>query len=99
MQGQILKPYLKAISEVASYGDAREESYYSALEDLIGSFAGSSGRKDIWFFRVKCGNDTCYRKATITLNLKCSKLRKPKALRFMSLTLLLIPSTMPLVVR
>ncbi len=31
----ILKSYLKGISEVASKGDAREESYYSCLEGLL----------------------------------------------------------------
>lgn len=56
-------------------------------------------QKDIWLFRLKCGNKTCYRKATITLRRKFPKLRKPNALRLMSLILLLIPSTIPLVVR
>lgn len=31
----MLKPYLKKIYEVASRGDAREESYYTVLEDLL----------------------------------------------------------------
>ena len=50
-------------------------------------------------FRVKCGNELSYRNATMTRIRKCSKLRNPKARRLKSLILLLIPSTMPLVVR
>jgi len=43
----ILKNYFKAITEVASQGDAREESFYSCLEDLLGQFAASSGRTEV----------------------------------------------------
>ena len=54
---------------------------------------------NIWLFRVKCGNGASYRNAAMTRIRKCSKLRNPKARRLMSLILLLMPSTMPLVVR
>ncbi|MDY6839750.1 MAG: type ISP restriction/modification enzyme [Thermodesulfobacteriota bacterium] len=43
----ILKNYFKAITEVAGQGDAREESFYSCLEDLFGQFAASSGRTEV----------------------------------------------------
>ena len=50
-------------------------------------------------FRVKCGKGVSYKNAAMTRIRKCSKLRNPKARRLISLILLLIPSTMPLVVR
>jgi hypothetical protein len=37
----MLKPYLKRIYEVANRGDAREESYYSILEDLLKEYIES----------------------------------------------------------
>lgn len=37
----MLKSYIKRIFEVASRGDAREESYYSCLEELLKNFADS----------------------------------------------------------
>jgi len=43
----MLKPYLKKIFEVAQRGDAREESYYSILVDLLKGYTESIGRKDI----------------------------------------------------
>ncbi|GAI27368.1 unnamed protein product [marine sediment metagenome] len=43
----MLKSYLKKIHEVASRGDAREESYYSALEDLLKEYAESTNKKNI----------------------------------------------------
>jgi len=43
----MLKAYLKRIFEVAQTGDAREESYYSSLEDLLRAFADSIGKKHI----------------------------------------------------
>ncbi len=43
----MLKSYLKEISEVASRGDAREESYYSILERLLQEYAESTDRKNI----------------------------------------------------
>lgn len=43
----MLKSYLKHVFEVANKGDAREESYYSALEDLLKEYAESSGKKNI----------------------------------------------------
>ncbi len=41
----MLNSYLKQIFEVAKQGDAREESYYSGLEGLIGRYAESVGKK------------------------------------------------------
>ena len=43
----ILTDYFKAIAEVASQGDAREESFYGCLEILLRQFAASTGRTDI----------------------------------------------------
>lgn len=43
----MLKSYLKKIFEVADQGDAREESYYGALEGLLNEWATSSGKKKI----------------------------------------------------
>jgi hypothetical protein len=43
----MLEAYLKRIYEVAQTGDAREESYYSSLEELLRTFAGSTNRKNI----------------------------------------------------
>jgi type I restriction-modification system DNA methylase subunit len=43
----MLKSYLKRIYDVASRGDAREESYYSALEDLLKEYAESINKKSI----------------------------------------------------
>jgi len=43
----MLKAYLKRIHEVAQTGDAREESYYSSLEELFKAFADSIGKKHI----------------------------------------------------
>lgn len=39
----MLKDYIEAIFEVGKRGDAREESYYSTLENLLEAFAKSSG--------------------------------------------------------
>lgn len=43
----MLKTYLKKIFEVSKQGDAREESYYSALEGLLNEYAESVGKKFI----------------------------------------------------
>jgi len=43
----MLEAYLKRIYEVAKTGDAREESYYSGLEELLRAFADSTKRKHI----------------------------------------------------
>lgn len=43
----ILTDYFKAITDVASQGDAREESFYSCLETLLQQFAASSGRSEV----------------------------------------------------
>ncbi len=43
----MLKAYLKRIYEVAQTGDAREESYYSSLADLLKAFANSINKKYI----------------------------------------------------
>ena len=41
----MLKTYLKRIFEVAKRGDAREESYYSCLEELLSNYAALIKRK------------------------------------------------------
>jgi predicted helicase len=43
----MLKLYLKKIFQIANRGDAREESYYSALETLLNECASSMGKKGI----------------------------------------------------
>lgn len=43
----MLKPYLKKILKVARQGDAREESYYPALKDLLNEYAVSTTKKNI----------------------------------------------------
>ncbi len=43
----MLKTYFKRIFDVTKRGDAREESYYSALEELLRSYAVSVGKKQI----------------------------------------------------
>jgi len=43
----ILTAYFKAITDVASQGDAREESFYSCLETLLQRFAASTGRTKV----------------------------------------------------
>ena len=43
----MLKAYLKEIFEKASQGDAREESYYSCLEDLLDRYKEHQGLKNI----------------------------------------------------
>ena len=43
----MLKSYLKKIHDVASRGDAREESYYSVLEDILKEYAESTNKKSI----------------------------------------------------
>ncbi len=41
----MLKPYVKRIFEIANRGDAREESYYSCLEELLEDYADSIEKK------------------------------------------------------
>jgi len=43
----MLKSYLKRISDIANRGDAREESYYSCLEELLKNYADSINRKNV----------------------------------------------------
>ena len=43
----MLRPYLKNISKVANQGDAREESYYSILKELLNRYAESVGKKKV----------------------------------------------------
>ncbi len=43
----MLKKYLKKLFEVAKRGDAREETYYSSLENFLKSFADSINKKQI----------------------------------------------------
>ncbi len=45
---KMLKSYLKEIYQIASPGDATEESYYSALQHLLEEYAGSVGKKNIY---------------------------------------------------
>src|SRR4030042_5886061 len=42
---KMLKAYVKRIFEVAKRGDAREESYYSCLEELLKDYADSIEKK------------------------------------------------------
>jgi hypothetical protein len=41
----MLKAYLKQIADVSIRGDAREESYYPVLKDLIDEYCSSTGKK------------------------------------------------------
>jgi len=43
----MLKKYFKTITDVASQGDAREESFYSCLETLLQQFAASTNRSEV----------------------------------------------------
>ena len=43
----MLKSYLKKIYEIANRGDAREESYYHILQELLKEYANSVGKKNI----------------------------------------------------
>jgi len=43
----MLKSYLKKILEVARQGDAREESYYPVLKDLLNEYSISTNKKNI----------------------------------------------------
>ncbi len=43
----MLKSYLKRIAKIANQGDAREESYYASLEELLGNLAQSFGKGKI----------------------------------------------------
>ncbi len=43
----MIKSYLNKITETSSKGDAREESYYHVLKDLLEEYSGKIGRKKI----------------------------------------------------
>ncbi len=43
-----LRTYFKRILEVSMRGDAREESYYSSLEDLLKSYAEDTDKKHVY---------------------------------------------------
>jgi len=43
----MLKSYLKKIAKITNQGDAREESYYASLEELLGKLAQSFGKGKI----------------------------------------------------
>jgi predicted helicase len=43
----VLKAYLKKIFEITNRGDAREESYYSALEGLLKGYTESIGKRNV----------------------------------------------------
>ena len=47
---QMLKSYFKKIFEVGKTGDAREESYYSTLVDLLKTYAESINKKNIPYY-------------------------------------------------
>lgn len=40
----MLSSYLKQLAQISNRGDAREETYYTALNDLLGEYAKSTGR-------------------------------------------------------
>ena len=42
----MLNKYMKKLFETSIRGDAREESYYYTLENLLNTFADSTGRKN-----------------------------------------------------
>jgi hypothetical protein len=46
-QPPLLKPYLQALAETARLGDAREESFYGALSQLLTNAAGAAGRSEV----------------------------------------------------
>ncbi|GAI20668.1 unnamed protein product, partial [marine sediment metagenome] len=43
----IFRSYLKNLHKIMGQGDAREESFYSALEALIDAYAQTSDKEDI----------------------------------------------------
>ncbi len=43
----MLKAYLKKLADVARRGDAREESFYSALEGLLNAYKESVNKRKI----------------------------------------------------
>ncbi len=43
----MLKPYLKRIADTSNRGDAREESYYDILKDLLTDYAKSINKNDV----------------------------------------------------
>jgi hypothetical protein len=43
----MLKSYLKNITDISNRGDAREESFYIALSELLDKYAESTSRKNI----------------------------------------------------
>lgn len=43
----MLKQYLKGLTDVANRGDAREESYYHVLKELVEEFCSSAQKKDV----------------------------------------------------
>jgi hypothetical protein len=43
----MLKAYLRQIAETSNRGDAREESYYPILKDLLNEYCSSIGKKNI----------------------------------------------------
>jgi hypothetical protein len=43
----MLKAYLKQIAETSNRGDAREESYYPILKDLLNEYCSSIGKKNV----------------------------------------------------
>jgi hypothetical protein len=48
----MLKTFLRRIFEVAKRGDAREESYYSSLEELLSNYEASIKRKQTYITTI-----------------------------------------------
>lgn len=56
----MLKAYLRRICEVAKRRDAREESYYSSLEELLKNFAHSINKERIHITTLPKKTDAGY---------------------------------------
>ena len=56
----MIRTYLKKILEISKRGDATEESYYSALEELLKNYVDSIGKKSAYITtlpkRTEAGN-------------------------------------------
>jgi len=90
----ILKNYFKALADVATQGDAREESFYSCLETLFQQSATSTGRSEVHVttlpkkteagnpdFRVWDGQCTSTKSSTLSLFLWNCGSRRSAAIR------------------
>ena len=43
----MIKSYLKKLTETSTRGDAREESYYPVLKELLKEYSNSTGKKKV----------------------------------------------------